>query len=485
MLVRARVLNIGVASVLLVGVVAMSPQVGVAAASCSPMTTRVTELVKPSTAASHVTTSVAVANRLKLRQGYEDDLGMPFAVAPTNTTGDFVPVKRLHNPSTGDTAWLRRGAEADRLRAGGYVDQGAPFYASPNSASGCVPVFSFVRGGMHRLAGTPAYRAQLTAEGWRRDRVAFYAAPVAVDPTFSFAMMPDTQKEVVSSTDRRFGNRTQWLVANRSALDLRWVGHSGDVVNWGWLEQSQFDVAVRGTARLEAAGIPYAYSLGSHDTRVVGRGGSAYVSAPECLERFGSQCSGPLLLRRTEEFNQNFQEYRYGGLAGAFETGKLDNVYSTFNAGGKKWMLLTLELWPRYEAISWARSVVAAHRDYNVIVQTHSYLNSDGSIQQGNGGYGTSTAQYLFDNLVKRYANIRLVFSGHVGTVAMRTDRGTQGNTVHSFLQTLHAPDNPVRVVSVNAATGTLRTWIYSPDLNRTDRVTTLTGIDWVDPGTT
>jgi len=66
------------------------------------------------------------------------------------------------------------------------------------------------------------------------------------------------------------------------------------------------------------------------------------VSDPECLERFGLQCSNPLLLRRTEEFNQNFQEYRYGGLAGAFETGKLDNVYSTFNAGGKKWMLLTL-----------------------------------------------------------------------------------------------------------------------------------------------
>ncbi len=64
MLVRARVLDIGVASVLLVGVVAMSPQVGVAAASCSPMTTRVTELVKPSTAASYVTTSVAAANRL-------------------------------------------------------------------------------------------------------------------------------------------------------------------------------------------------------------------------------------------------------------------------------------------------------------------------------------------------------------------------------------------------------------------------------------
>ncbi|MEJ7719909.1 MAG: hypothetical protein WKF58_05455 [Ilumatobacteraceae bacterium] len=51
------------------------------------MTTRVTELVKLSTAASHVTTSVAVANRLKLRQGYEDDLGMPFAVAPTNSNG--------------------------------------------------------------------------------------------------------------------------------------------------------------------------------------------------------------------------------------------------------------------------------------------------------------------------------------------------------------------------------------------------------------
>ncbi|MEK8104711.1 carbohydrate-binding domain-containing protein [Micromonospora sp. M12] len=54
----------------------------------------------------------------------------------------------------------------------------------------------------------------------------------ATDPKFSFAVLPDTQQEVLNSSDSRFLNRTNWLAQNRSALDLRFVTSSGDVVNW-------------------------------------------------------------------------------------------------------------------------------------------------------------------------------------------------------------------------------------------------------------
>ena len=54
----------------------------------------------------------------------------------------------------------------------------------------------------------------------------------APDTTFTFAAMPDTQQEVLRSSDTRFINRTKWLVNQKAALDLRFVTHSGDVVNW-------------------------------------------------------------------------------------------------------------------------------------------------------------------------------------------------------------------------------------------------------------
>lgn len=78
------------------------------------------------------------------------------------------------------------------------------------------------------------------------------------------------------------------------------------------------------------------------------------------------------------------------------------------------WLVLTLELWPRVEAVQWARGVVAAHPRHNVIINTHAYLTADGSIAQ-NSDYGVSSPQYLYDNLVKVYPNIKMVFSGHVG----------------------------------------------------------------------
>ena len=109
---------------------------------------------------------------------------------------------------------------------------------------------------------------------------------------------------------------------------------------------------------------------------------------------------------------------------GAYEPGKVDNIFSTFSAGGHRWLVLTLELWARPEVVSWARTVVEEHPQHNVIIQTHSYLNGDGSIAGDNGGYGSTSPRYLWDNLVSQYPNVKMVFSGHVGVAATRTDTG-------------------------------------------------------------
>ena len=77
-----------------------------------------------------------------------------------------------------------------------------------------------------------------------------------------------------------------------------------------------------------------------------------------------------------------------------------------------------------------------------------------------------------------------MVLSGHVGVTAHRTDTGTHGNKIYSFMTTIHSgKSNPVRLFTVDTEAGTLKTWVYAPWTNETwdDAAETLTGIDWVE----
>lgn len=307
-------------------------------------------------------------------------------------------------------------------------------------------------------------------------------------------MIPDTQDETSRGpTYGRFEQRTQWLVDHRDELDLAFVGSSGDVTNWGWLVPAQLQVASTAMRTIEQAGIPYALAVGNHDTRAVGwdgipgstgYGGSAYMYNPECPTRFPvTECLSTKLVRHTEEFNGTFTAARYTSVAGAYEPGKVDNIFSTFTAGGHRWLVLTLELWPRPGAVEWARTVVEGHPQHNVIIQTHAYLNGDGTIAGDNGGYGSTSPRYLWDRLVSQYRNVKMVFSGHMGVAASRTDTGVHGNTVYSFLQTFHdKQSNPVRLLTVDPTAGTISTRVYAPWTNTSypEYARTFTGVDFV-----
>ncbi|MDH2426567.1 carbohydrate-binding domain-containing protein [Sphaerisporangium sp. TRM90804] len=275
------------------------------------------------------------------------------------------------------------------------------------------------------------------------------------DTTFSFAVMPDTQQEVLNARDTRFRHRSEWLAANRSELDLRFVTHSGDVVNWDTPDHSQYAIAQDAMRPLEEAKVPYSLAIGNHDTQATGVGGSA---------RDPSRTRE--LVRDTTVFNRYFTRERYGAVEGWFEDGKVDNSFSTYEAGGTRWLVMTLELWPRVEAVDWAKEVVASHPDHNVVVVTHDYIDGNGNIERS-AGYGATSPQYLFDNLIKQYANVKFVFSGHVGIAGNRVDTGVHGNKIYTFLQTFHSSTtNPVRLVEIDTAADALRTWIYAPYTN-------------------
>jgi len=302
--------------------------------------------------------------------------------------------------------------------------------------------------------------------------------------TFSIAIIPDTQAETNLVQNTPFLNRTTWLAATKDAFDLRYVLHTGDMTNWGWLDSGQLSRAKAAMAVLTSAGLPYALAIGNHDTAAVGwngvrgstgYGGSAYMYNPECRRRLGAAaCKSWLLVRRTEAFNTTFPLAGMGNVGGVFRAGAADNYWTSFSANSTDWLVLTLELWPRKGVVEWAKGVVASHPNHNVIIQTHNYLDRRGRIATSNGGYGATSPRYLYDRVVSRYSNVKLVFSGHTGRFTSRTDTN-RGNTVVSFLgNDLGGPTyNPVRILTINTSTGDLTSTVYDPIRHGTSGTTT------------
>ncbi|MHA3704949.1 hypothetical protein ACXR2U_22485 [Jatrophihabitans sp. YIM 134969] len=274
------------------------------------------------------------------------------------------------------------------------------------------------------------------------------------DGRFVFAVLPDTQQEVLKQENvARFTQRIQWLTDHATPLDLRYVTHSGDVVGWDTSDHVQYQRTRAGVDLLDASGIPWSFSIGNHDTFAVGPGGGARPGGNASVD-----------VRVTTTFNAFYGVGHADALRGTFEPGKIDNSFSTFRAEGTRWLVLNLELWPRTEAVRWAQQVVASHPRHNVVVVTHAMLNADGTVQENDGGYGATSPRYLLDNLALRYANVRFVFSGHAGTFAKLDLTGVHGNPVSLVQTTYHSlTDNPVRLVTVDTRANTYSSVVYGP----------------------
>lgn len=444
------------------------------AVDCGALTTPIYQRVNPASTANLLTRSVSEA-RNAVNFGFTENYGLPFRAAATLGPG-LLGAHRMYLPGRSNFVWMTSPGEIAAAMAGGYLDQGINFYVSPAPAPCLIPVIRYAKNGYHRFVLGTVQAAAERAAGWSAEGVAFYAAPPAPlpggDTAFSIAIYPDTQMEVLTDTDRRFANRTQWVLNNRSALDTRFLLQTGDLVNWDTPGHEQYVRASAGLQPLDAAQLPYAIAVGNHDTAAVCPGGSACPGE-----------STPVTVRNTTTINRYFPVSRFPAMFDQFEPGKIDNAFSTFTAGGRKWLVLTLELWPRTVAINWAKDVVATYRDHNVIVVTHSYLEADGTIGQTNGGYGANSPQYLYDQLIRPYPNVRLVFSGHTGSAANRVDTADNGNSVAAFLSAFHSrTTNPIQIVEIDTAAGSVSTRFYAPQ-TRTEYPQynrTVFGMSWV-----
>ena len=296
---------------------------------------------------------------------------------------------------------------------------------------------------------------------------------------FSFAVIPDTQNETYGG-EVRMQKRVSWLLANRDRLDLRWALHSGDVHNWTTPPtNSQFAAMSQWLRPLDTAGVPYMLTVGNHDTGAVCPGGSACPGEDASVG-----------LRDTSVWNAYYSPARFG-FGGVFEAGKSDNGWRTFAAGGKDWLVLSLELWPRTAVIGWAKQVVASHPSHNVIVVTHAFLDKYGRVSTSKGGYGANSPATLW-NALDDYPNVVMTFDGHVGQGARTVSlTAADGHRMAASSGHFHDPAlNPTRVVTIDPDAGTIYTSIVA-NYNRstgqnvnyeyTKYRATITGMRFVD----
>lgn len=274
---------------------------------------------------------------------------------------------------------------------------------------------------------------------------------------FVIPVLPDTQGEI-NYQPAMFTSQMEWLASNRDSLRIPIVLHVGDVVDFN--NTVQYQRASDGFSILDKAKVPYAITLGNHDTNAVG-------------ENSGSAAPGNTNenLRTTSRFNSYFPTSRFTLQKDRFEKNKSDNATYTFKAGGLNWLVITLEFCPRQAVVNWANQVLNHYPNHNVIILTHFFLTPQGQIAQSNAGYGDLTLQSVYDQLIKKHPNVLLVLSGHNDNTAWRDDIGEKGNHIYQILQDYQFEDNGgglIRLLEIDPEAGTIAAKMYSPYLKKT-----------------
>jgi hypothetical protein len=145
--------------------------------------------------------------------------------------------------------------------------------------------------------------------------------------------------------------------------------------------------------------------------------------------------TGKSAVSRETRFNDYFGPARfegcpwYGGHMGTTN----NNSFCLFEAGGMKFLILSLEFKPTDAMLTWADDVLARHADRRCIVLTHSYLRGNERIVGDGYGVQGHNGQALWERFISRHENIFMVLCGHTN-VGRLTSRGRHGNEVHQVL---------------------------------------------------
>jgi hypothetical protein len=285
----------------------------------------------------------------------------------------------------------------------------------------------------------------------------FSALAQVTAPDFSVVVLPDTQY-YSQSYPQIFTEQTQWIVNNQANYNIQFVIGEGDVVNTAE-QTAQWQNADASVRLLDNANIPYVLSIGNHD--------------------YGDEEPST---RDTSAFNSYFGPSRYAPYTwymGGYPSGTNDNFYAVFTVNGQQYLILSLEFVPRDAALAWAKTVLDANTDKEIIVVTHSFMYNDSTrADQCNNNdiptTGNNQGEDVWQNLLINYPNLSLVLNGHSyagNNAARRVDLGLQLNVVNQIIsdyQNLaNGGDGWMRIMTFRPALNRIDVTTYSPYLNQ------------------
>ncbi len=180
----------------------------------------------------------------------------------------------------------------------------------------------------------------------------------AVTADFSFIMVPDVH--INGGTGAGWIAQANWIVANKTALNIQGVFSVGDFTSSGYVP----DIAngwTQGFQAIDGLGIPYGVAIGNHDYDSDNPSGRLSTT-------FDAQLGYARISGKTW----------FGG-AWTDPNGQHANEYILFTepTTSRKFLVLFLELYPRPGALAWATGVIAANPGREVLVFTHAYQQDD------------------------------------------------------------------------------------------------------------
>ncbi len=315
-----------------------------------------------------------------------------------------------------------------------------------------------------------------------------FQKPALTDPdSWSLVLLPDPQSYMKFERNQHiFGLMMSWIRENREPLNMKMVLCTGDLVEQNDListagKHADQSSVQQWTASRKAFGmldhqVSYILATGNHDY--------GYVSAEyrsTNYDKYFSPSQNPL----------NQQALRETGPSLNGASTAVNAVYEFFPTNGKKILVMVLEFGPRDAVVAWAKKIVDLPKyvDHEVILLTHVYLNrnSEHIVDQKYKMPDTNYGAALFEKLVQPSKNIRLVFSGHIGTaddfdghLGFRQDKNAAGKTVYQMTFNAQAMGGGWHG---NGGDGWLRFLEFLPD-GKTVKVRTFSPLFAISPST-
>jgi predicted MPP superfamily phosphohydrolase len=250
--------------------------------------------------------------------------------------------------------------------------------------------------------------------------------------TFSIIWLSDTQAMAYGYPEA-LTCMGSWIRNSYQKHHVRYVIQTGDAVDNGF-KAKQWESFDRCYSQFRDL-IPYFGIAGNHDLGVKLQDYSAYLARP----------------------NVRAIPHAY-----SFEAGK--GAYATFYAKGVSFLLIGAGWGAEEASAHWMNTILRQHPDSVAILLFHSYINADGSY--------TRIGQKMFDEVVQKNPNVRLVLSGHVrGTGAHFEEIDDTGDGISDRKVTAliynyqHYGQNcgQLRILTFNTSRRSITVLTYSP----------------------